>query len=305
MNLYPVYLETTHRWKHWLSQCLTHIQLPALHVACRRLLKQVNELEGQIQKGKLPPPTDAQALQNLYRSLQLLFQWSQSTYTTPVGKKISHHSYAEEPHIPIGKHQLPPLPYPYDALEPYIDEETMRIHHNILHQNYVNGLNKAEVKLQEARLSGDFDLIKHWERELAFNGAGHYLHTLFWEIMSPNGGGEPPAILIKQIENSFGNFEQFKHQFSMAASAVEGGGWAILVWSPRSHRLEILQAEKHQNLSQQDTIPLLALDVWEHAYYLRYRQKRNEYINNWWHIVNWAAVLHRFKTAQQVTWQPY
>ncbi|OBZ10419.1 superoxide dismutase [Bacillus sp. FJAT-27264] len=207
--------------------------------------------------------------------------------------------------VPIGGHRLPPLPYAYNALEPYIDEKTMRIHHDKHHQSYVDGLNTAETKLAEARKSGNFDLVKHWERELAFNGAGHYLHTIFWNVMSPQGGGHPTGPLLDAIEQSFGSYDSFKQQFSEAANKVEGGGWAILVWSPRSHRLEILTAEKHQNLSQWDVIPLLALDVWEHAYYLKHQNKRDDYIKDWWNVVNWPYVSERYNAASKLAWQPY
>ncbi len=207
--------------------------------------------------------------------------------------------------VPIGGHTLPPLPYAYNALEPHIDEKTMRIHHDKHHQSYVDGLNKAETKLAEARKNGDFDLVKHWERELAFNGAGHYLHTLFWNVMSPQGGGRPTGALLADIERSFGSYDSFKQQFSEAAKNVEGSGWAILVWSPRSHRLEILTAEKHQNLSQWDVVPLLALDVWEHAYYLKHQNNRADYIKDWWQVVNWPYVSERYAAASKLTWQPY
>lgn len=207
--------------------------------------------------------------------------------------------------VPIGGHTLPPLPYAYNALEPYIDEKTMVIHHDKHHQSYVDGLNKAEIKLAEARKSGDFDLVKHWERELAFNGAGHYLHTIFWNVMSPQGGGRPTGALLDAIERSFGSYEAFKAQFTEAANKVEGGGWAILVWSPRSRRLEILTAEKHQNLSQWDVVPLLALDVWEHAYYLKHQNNRADYIKDWWKVVNWPFVSERYAAARKLMWQPY
>ncbi|WP_394172829.1 superoxide dismutase [Guptibacillus hwajinpoensis] len=206
--------------------------------------------------------------------------------------------------VPIGGHTLPPLPYAYNALEPSISERIMTLHHDIHHQSYVDGLNKAEVALQEARQNENFELIKHWERELAFNGAGHYLHTLFWEIMSPDGG-KPKGPVVNEITKSFGSFNQFKKQFTNAANKVEGSGWAILVWSPISRRLEILQAEKHQNLSQWDVIPLLALDVWEHAYYLQYENDRKQYIDNWWKIVNWPEVNKRFEKARTITWKPF
>ncbi|MGZ0039669.1 Fe-Mn family superoxide dismutase [Paenibacillus ottowii] len=207
--------------------------------------------------------------------------------------------------VPIGGHRLPPLPYPYNALEPYIDEKTMRIHHDKHHLSYVNDLNKAEKKLEEARKTGDFDLVKHWERELAFNGAGHYLHTLFWTIMSPQGGGKPSGPLAEQIKKDFGSYDAFKKHFSSAAEKVEGGGWAILVWSPRAGRLEILQAEKHQNLTQWESIPLLAIDVWEHAYYLKHQNERNKYIEDWWHVVNWPEVEARYAQASKLRWQPF
>jgi Fe-Mn family superoxide dismutase len=207
--------------------------------------------------------------------------------------------------VPIGQHRLPPLPYAYDALEPYIDEQTMRLHHDEHHKKYVDDLNKAENMLQKARVTNQFDLIKHWSRELAFNGAGHYLHTLFWKTMSPHGGGEPSGSLKRDIQRDFGSFHQFKQQFSQAAEKVEGGGWAILVYSPRSHRLEILQVEKHQNLSQWDVLPLLPLDVWEHAYYLKYPNKRKAYIENWWNVVHWKAVQDRYRKAKKLMWKPY
>lgn len=206
--------------------------------------------------------------------------------------------------VAIGKHTLPPLPYAYNALEPYIDVRTMKLHHDKHHQSYVDGLNKAEKELESARRKGQYELVKHWERELAFNGAGHYLHTIFWKIMTPHGG-KPAEELLEEINKSFGSFKQFKEQFSSAANKVEGSGWAILVWSPVSRRLEILQAEKHQNLSQWDVVPLLVLDVWEHAYYLQYENNRKDYIENWWNVVNWLEVLHRYKKALNLKWEPY
>jgi superoxide dismutase, Fe-Mn family len=207
--------------------------------------------------------------------------------------------------VPIGGHKLPPLPYAYNALEPVIDREIMRLHHLKHHQTYVDGLNKAEKEMQKARQTGDFSLIKHWEREAAFHGSGHYLHTIFWNIMIPNGGGAPKGQLSKAINDTFGSFEGFKKHFTEAAKNVEAVGWAILVWSPRSHRLEILQAEKHQNLTQWDVVPLLVLDVWEHAYYLQYKNERAKYVENWWNVVNWKEVEQRFNKARTLAWQPF
>jgi Fe-Mn family superoxide dismutase len=190
---------------------------------------------------------------------------------------------------------LPDLPYPYDALEPHMDEETVRIHHDMHHNGYVNGLNKALEKLEEAREKQDFDLIKHWERELAFNGAGHMLHTLYWESMSPDGGGQPRGKLAAQIERDFGGLESFVKEFSAAAAAVEGSGWALLVYSREDQNLIILTVEKHQNQMLPGTVPILALDVWEHAYYLKYKNKRMDFIKNWWNLVNWRGVEYRFE----------
>jgi len=207
--------------------------------------------------------------------------------------------------VPIGGHRLPPLPYAYNALEPFIDEKTMRIHHDKHHQSYVDGLNNAERELQQARQTGNFDLVKHWERELAFNGAGHYLHTLFWPTMAPRAGGQPGGSLAAQIRSDFGSFEAFQKQFTEAANKVEGGGWAILVWSPRARRLEILTAEKHQNLSQWDVVPILPLDVWEHAYYLKHQNNRADYIRDWWNVVNWPYANQRFEQASKLIWEPF
>ncbi|TWH57850.1 Fe-Mn family superoxide dismutase [Desulfitobacterium sp. LBE] len=194
-------------------------------------------------------------------------------------------------------YQLPELPYAYDALEPHYDEATVRLHHDIHHKGYVDGLNNAEAKLAEAREKGDFGLVKHWERELAFHGSGHLLHTLFWTNMTPDGGGTPAGSLGERISQDFGSFEAFKKQFSAAAVAVEGSGWAVLVWNPEFKKLEILQAEKHQNLTQWGAVPLLTVDVWEHAYYLKYQNKRAAWVETWWNLVNWADVSQRFDKA--------
>jgi len=219
-------------------------------------------------------------------------------------KRYDSHSELER-QVPLGQHSLPPLPYGYDALEPYISQDIMRLHHDKHHKSYVDGLNKAEKMMAQARETGDFSLVKHWEREAAFHGSGHYLHTIFWNVMSPQGGGKPSGRLLKQINQDFGSFDAFKKHFSEAAKAVEGVGWAILVWAPRSHRLEILQSERHQLMTQWDTIPLLVLDVWEHAYYLQYQNNRGEYVDNWWNIVNWREVEKRYNESSKVKWQPY
>lgn len=197
-------------------------------------------------------------------------------------------------------HELPPLPYAYDALEPYFDEQTMRLHHGIHHAGYVKGLNNAEAKLAQARAAGDFALVKHWSREAAFHGSGHLLHSIFWPnmIAASKAKSAPGGGLAKAIDRDFGSFEAFKAQFIAAAIAVEGSGWAILAYRPADHTLVILTAEKHQNLTQWGVIPLLVLDVWEHAYYLKYQNRRGEYVENFFNIINWDNVAGHYEEAR-------
>ncbi|EGW35987.1 superoxide dismutase [Desulfosporosinus sp. OT] len=201
--------------------------------------------------------------------------------------------------------KLPELPYAYNALEPYYYEATVRIHHDTHHKAYVDSLNVTEARLAEARDKGDFALIKHWEHELAFHGSGHLLHTLFWENMRPGGSSTPKGSLAERIIEDFGSFNNFKKQFTAAAVAVEGSGWTLLVWSPFFKELEVLQAEKHQNLTQWGVIPLLIVDVWEHAYYLKYQNERVKWVEAWWNLVNWEDVLQRFEDSaslMNVSW---
>jgi Fe-Mn family superoxide dismutase len=162
---------------------------------------------------------------------------------------------------------------------------------------YVDGLNKAEEALDRAREQDDYALVKHWEKELAFHGSGHILHTLFWDNMAPAGQEGPDGELKQRIDLDFGSVESFKKQFSAAAAAVEGSGWAILGWNPYFQKMEILQAEKHQNLTQWGIIPILVLDLWEHAYYIKYQNRRGEFIAAWWNIVNWQEAARRFAQA--------
>lgn len=197
------------------------------------------------------------------------------------------------------KHELPPLPYDYNALEPYYDEATVRLHHDKHHAAYVAGLNKAEEMLEQLRQSGEFGTVQHWEKQLAFHGAGNFLHTMFWQNMKPGGGGNPEGQLAQQIEKDFGSFDAFKKQFSAAAGAVEGSGWAMLGWVPAWNKLYIFQIENHQKLLIPSVEPLLVCDVWEHAYYLKYQNKRPEWIENWWHIVNWQDVSKRWADAMK------
>jgi len=206
---------------------------------------------------------------------------------------ISLEMYNLAPIAP-GAHILPPLPYPYNALEPIIDARTMEIHHNDLHKSIVEGLNKTELALVEVRKQGNYDFIKFWENQLAFLGSGHILHSVFWTNMtSPGTGGSPGEYLTNQINQYFGNFSAFKAQFLAATKNVEGSGWGILGYNPAFKHLEILQCEKFQNLTQWGIIPILVCDVWEHAYFLKYFASLDEYVDAWWNLINWSDVKQR------------
>jgi Fe-Mn family superoxide dismutase len=166
--------------------------------------------------------------------------------------------------VPPGGHTLPALPYAYDALEPVIDERTLRIHHDKHHKKYVDDLNAAEISAKNMRGSSDYKNINLIERELAYNGSGHILHSIYWTVMtSPDKNGTPGSITSALIASYFGSPEEFKKQFINAALKVPGSGWAILGYNPYFQHLEILQAEKHENLTQWGIIPLLVCDVWE------------------------------------------
>jgi Fe-Mn family superoxide dismutase len=169
----------------------------------------------------------------------------------------------------------------------------MELHHSKHHLSYVTGLNNAESKLLAARETGDYSLIKHWEREVAFHGAGHFLHCCFWENMGPNGGGEPTGILRDALSERFGSVDKFIAHFKAAGTAVEGSGWVILCKNQITKQLDILTAEKHQNLCQWVVTPLLACDVWEHAYYLKYQNNRGAYLDSFTKVINWSDVTRR------------
>ncbi len=192
-----------------------------------------------------------------------------------------------------GKYVLPELPYSYNALEPHIDEATMKLHHDKHHLGYVNGLNTATQKIREATESGDFSTIKHWEREMAFHGGGHFLHTIFWNVMGPNQG-KRSSELDNYINKSFGSFDNFTKLFKAASNSVEGSGWGMLSYEPVSDKLIVMQAEKQGNLTQWLQIPVLPIDVWEHAYYLKYQNKRADYVNAFLNVVNWEYVSEQF-----------
>ena len=192
-------------------------------------------------------------------------------------------------------YELPPLPYDYKDLEPYISEEQLRIHHDKHHQAYVDGAN-ALLKKFDARDS-EFD-IKAVAKELSFHVGGFILHKLFWENMGPAGkcGGEPTGTIADYIKKDFGSFERFKKEFTQAAVGVEGSGWAALTLCRRTNRIFIMQIEKHNV----NVIPgfriMMVLDVWEHAYYLDYQNRRPEFVDAFWNLVNWDEVNKRAET---------
>jgi Fe-Mn family superoxide dismutase len=199
------------------------------------------------------------------------------------------------------EYTLPPLPYAYDALEPHIDAQTLKLHHDKHHQGYVDGANQAQQKLAQLRDAGDFALVDYWEHKLAFHTSGHLLHSLFWANMAPPGkGGKPSANLSTELKRAFGGVEKMKQQLSAAAKTVEGSGWGILGWDRFSQSLSILQCENHQKQATWSTVPILVVDVWEHAYYLQYQNRRADFIQAWHNLVNWEDVSARYEQARAV-----
>ncbi|MDB5909732.1 MAG: superoxide dismutase [Massilia sp.] len=196
-----------------------------------------------------------------------------------------------------GKYVAGPLPFAYDALEPVIDARTVELHYNFHHKPAVAAANKAEEALAKARETGDFGLIKHYEKELAFQLSSHILHTIYWTNLSGKGG-EPKGQLAKAIAAEFGTYEKFKAQLIAAGTAVEASGWGMLGYHPATKKLMILQCENHQKLTAWGVQPLLLLDVFEHAYYLKYQNRRAEYLNSLFSIINWDNVSDRFDAAR-------
>jgi superoxide dismutase, Fe-Mn family len=203
------------------------------------------------------------------------------------------------------EYTLPPLPYPQDALEPYIDARTMEIHHGKHHQAYVTNLNQA-LKAHPAQPGGSIEALlkglpslpESIRTVVRNNGGGHYNHTLFWAVMKPNGGGEPKGAVAEAITKEMGGFAAFKEVFSRAATTRFGSGWAWLV-KGRDGRLAVTSTANQDNpLMDGSGTPLLGLDVWEHAYYLKYQNRRPEYIAAWWHTVNWDEVDRRFRSQE-------
>lgn len=206
----------------------------------------------------------------------------------PLGavQKLLHESFAD------GQYQLPKLPYAYEALEPAIDAKTMQLHHDKHHKAYVDGLNKAVKAIAELRQSADIDPARLYglERDLSFNAGGHTLHSLFWATMAPGAGAAPGGALAEAINKDYGSFEAFKNYFSKVAAGIKGSGWALLSYSPIGDALTVTAVNEHDTHLIPNALPLLPLDVWEHAYYLKYQNVRADYIKAWWSVVNWPAV---------------
>jgi len=189
---------------------------------------------------------------------------------------------------------LPKLPYASSALEPYYSAQLLELHHGKHHAAYVKGANTTLEKLAAARDEDNFDAINQLQKNLAFHVSGHVLHSLFWRNMTPDGGKKPPAQLAKAIAASFGSIDALKRQISQAALNVQGSGWGTMAWEPLGQRLVVEQVYDHQGNIGNGTVPLLVLDMWEHAYYLQYKNVKADWVKAFWKIVNWEDVAQRF-----------
>lgn len=196
------------------------------------------------------------------------------------------------------KYELPELDYAYDALEPHISGEIMELHHSKHHANYVNGANAALEKLDAARESGDFGAVTALSKDLAFNLGGHTNHSLFWKLLSPNGGGQPTGELAEAIERDFGSFEKFQAHFNAAALGLQGSGWAVLGYDTVAGRLVIEQMTDQQGNLSINLKPVLLLDMWEHAFYLQYKNVKADYVKAVWNVFNWEYAAELFAAAK-------
>ena len=206
----------------------------------------------------------------------------------------------------MGKYTLPEMPYAYDALEPHIDAQTMEIHHSKHHQKYTDGMNGALEKLSPELQGKDIEEILSNIKQVPddvkgvinFNGGGYDNHKLFWNSMKQNGGGEPTGAIADAINDSFGSFVEFKELFSSKTAPIQGSGWGWLVYNPNSGKVEYKAMSNQTSPRTEGLVPLLGLDVWEHAYYLKYQNKRPDYIAAWWNVINWDEVNDRFSKAK-------
>ncbi len=195
-------------------------------------------------------------------------------------------------------YSLPELDYDYAALEPHISAQIMELHHTKHHNAYVVGANTALEKLAEARETGNFAAVNKLEKDLAFHLGGHINHSVFWKNMSPDGGGEPTGEVAAAIDEYFGSFDGFKKQFNEVANGIQGSGWSMLVWDTLGQRLNINQLFDQQGNLPVGQLPILQLDMWEHAFYLQYKNVKGDYVNAWWNVVNWDNVSERLAKAR-------
>ena len=198
------------------------------------------------------------------------------------------------------RYALPQLPYDYSALEPHISGKVMELHHGKHHAAYVKNANLVLEQLDTAREKQDFERLAALERALAFNLSGHVLHSIFWQNMTPKGGGEAAGDFANAIENDFGGFDHFRKQLVAVASTIMGSGWAALVWEPIGKRLLITQIYDHQSNLAQAGVPLMVLDAWEHAYYLQYENRKAEFFEAVWKLWNWQDIAARYAAALQL-----
>jgi Fe-Mn family superoxide dismutase len=200
----------------------------------------------------------------------------------------------------MNHYTLPELPYDYAALEPHLSGRILELHHDKHHKAYVDGANKVLDTLVETRASGDYGSINQLEKNLAFHLSGHILHSLFWKNLSPDGGGQPTGELAAAVDEHLGSYDQFRAQLSEAANNVQGSGWAALSWEPVGGRLIVEQVYDHQGNIGQGGPPLLVLDMWEHAFYLQYENRKAEWVDAYWNLVNWDDVATRFGKARGI-----
>jgi Fe-Mn family superoxide dismutase len=200
--------------------------------------------------------------------------------------------------MPDGPYTLPELPYDVAALEPHYSAQVLELHHDKHHAAYVKGANTALANLDEARQSGEFSDITKLQKDLAFHVSGHVLHSLFWQNLSPDGGGKPEGELAEQIDRDFGGFDRFQAHMTEAASTVQGSGWALAAWEPAAGRIIVQQVYDHQGNHGQGSVPLLAFDAWEHAYYLQYKNVKADFFEALWNIVNWQDVAARLASTR-------
>jgi superoxide dismutase, Fe-Mn family len=196
-------------------------------------------------------------------------------------------------------YRLPDLPYDYDALEPHISAEIMRLHHDKHHAAYVAGANTALEKLAAARGAGDFSTITKLEKDLAFHLSGHVLHSIFWQNLGPQHDA-PEGALLAQLEHDFGSVDAFRSHLLEAANTVQGSGWAVAAWEPLAQRIIVTQVYDHQGNVGQGTQPLLVVDAWEHAWYLQYKNVKADFFAAVWNVIHWADVAQRLEQARSV-----